>query len=81
MTADTVLDTLDFPTVVKIERPDPLHGVIPRLWTKEELAGWAQCSESFLEKEIREKRLKAIRLSSGRVRFEWSDIRRWLEDV
>jgi hypothetical protein len=58
---------------------DPLHAT-PQLWTKGELVEWTQSSPEFVSSEIRAGRLKAVFLSSGRLRFHWSDIVEWLRD-
>jgi hypothetical protein len=56
---------------------DPLHAT-PQLWTKGELVEWTQSSSEFVSSEIRAGRLKAVYLSSGRLRFHWSDIVEWV---
>jgi hypothetical protein len=73
-------ETLFMPQVYpKVVFPaDPLHAT-PQLWTKGELVEWTQSSPEFVSSEIRVGRLKAVFLSSGRLRFHWSDIVDWVQ--
>jgi hypothetical protein len=73
-------ETLPFTPLVypKVEFPDdPLHAT-PQLWRKAELVEWTQCSPEFISCEIRAGRLRVVFLSSGRLRFHWADIVRWM---
>jgi len=60
-----------------IRLPESVYGK-ERLWTKAALADWATCSFNFIDEEVKAGRLKAIKLSPGRVRFRWADIETWL---
>ena len=60
------------------KRTEPLTALGGPPWTKKELCQWANCSPRFLEVEVKEGRLRAVKLGNKFVRFLQSDIERWL---
>ena len=76
---ETISPPVFLPTIYpKVVFPaDPLHAT-PQLWTKGELIEWTQSTSEFISSEIRAGRLKAVFLSSGRLRLHWADIVDWL---
>jgi hypothetical protein len=75
--SDFLLGYLNVTKKLPIRLPESVYGK-ERLWTRAALADWATCSTTFLDEEIRAGRLKAIVLSSSRIRFRWCDIQDWV---
>ena len=59
------------------ERPPPLPG-IPRPMSKTEPAEFLDVSQRFLELEVREGRLRALKLGARALRFLPGDVQTWL---
>ena len=57
---------------------DKPHVAIPRPMSKTELAAFLDVSERFLEKEVSQGRLRAIKLSNRALRFMPKDVESWL---
>lgn len=60
------------------DRTEPLTALGGHPWTKKELCQWANCSLRFLEVEVNEGQLRAVKLGNKFVRFLPRDIERWV---